>query len=463
MHSEASQIIPGDSEDLRYPFESRIPPDILELIFESGARDAQRQVSTFQVEYCKFSKPIEVVVSLVNRRWREVAVNLAVLWSFIRASPFEPLGKIKWYLDKSKAHALTVCLFAYKEYSRPDIITAMKEHLPRFRRFHLITDFIQSTSTGSSHLALFEMPALECFLYTPLDSPNFHSPSNTLQLIPLRAAPSLASVRLNGPMFDLIRPPFSGISQLCLTEERFPIPFRSICEILKSCVSLLKFAFSGHTQRPHRRLATPHDVIPFTLPELRCLMLSNGGNSDVILSVMTAPKLSILRLNNFEEEDLGYFLQLSQDSKFPVLESLAFRDNTFSIGAYHDIARIFPAIRSFSSLNSLYTDDVLEFLVPLPTSRGATHMPWPNLGTLLFNQAQFQDKHQTMLCTLVAARIALRAPILNLFLGRANRLLLDTDRLDWLRERLRVDESWEMPEDEELGVLADFAGDANIY
>jgi hypothetical protein len=188
-------------------------------------------------------------------------------------------------------------------------------------------------------------------------------------------------------------------------------------------------------------------------------MLSNGGNCDVLLAAMTAPKLCILRLNNFDEGDLECFLQLSQNSKFPVLESLSFFDNTFSINEYHDIARIFPAIRAFSCLNSSYTDEVLEFLVPLPTSSSVTHMPWPNIGSLSFSQAQFHEKHQAMLCSLVSARIALRAPILNLFLGHANRLLLDTDRLDWLRERLRVDESREMPEDKEMQLLTEFSSD----
>ncbi|KAJ6561883.1 hypothetical protein B0H19DRAFT_1142929 [Mycena capillaripes] len=436
--------------DIPYPIESRIPIDILELIFETGTRSAQRQSSV--------QKPIEIVVSHINRRWRDTAVGLAVLWSFIRASPFEALDKLETYLKRSKIHGLCVCLFAYKGYWRPDMLAKIRPHLNRVRQFHLVTDFIYSAPSVSSHFKRFDMPALECFLYTPLDIADFNSPSATSPLLAFAGgAPLLTSIRLNGPMLDLIRPPFSGITQLCLTEERFPIPFRSICEVLCFCALLVKFSFSGHTQRPHRRLATPLDVVPFVLPELRYLMLSNGGNSDVILTSMTAPKLYVLRLHNFDEGDLAYFLQSSHSSKFPVLESLAFFDNTFSIDEYYDIARVFPAIRSFSCLNSSYTDEVLEFLVPLPTSSSVTHMPWPNLGSLSFSQAQFHEKHQAMLCSLVSARIALRSPILNLFLGHANRLLLDTDRLDWLRERLHVDEGREMPEDEEMRLLAQFS------
>ncbi|KAJ7227471.1 hypothetical protein GGX14DRAFT_419781 [Mycena pura] len=442
--------------DLRFSIESRIPSDILELIFEAGAQIVQWQSTSN-------STPIEIVMSHVNRRWREIAVDLAVLWSFIRVSPFEAVDKLETYFQRSKNHALRVCLLAYAGYWRPEMVEKMRPHLHRFRRFHLVTDFIYSTPTVSSHFEPFDMPDLECFLYTPLDNADrFPDTSPAPPLLPFaRGAPLLTSVRLNGPMLDLIRPPFIGITQLCLTEERFPIPFRSICEILKSCVSLIKFSFSGHTQRPHRRLATPLDVAPFSLPELRYLMLSNGGNCDVLLSAMTAPKLCSLRLNNFDEGDLAYFLQLSQESKFPVLESLSFFDNTFSTNDYHDIARIFPAIRSFACVNSSFTDDVLDFLAPLPTSNGATHMPWPNLGALFFSQAQFTEKHQATLCSLVAARITVRAPILSLFLGHVNRLLLDSDRLDWLRERLRVDESLEMPEDEEMRLLAEFSGDGN--
>jgi hypothetical protein len=461
MHNEASQIDNNPSDvtgDRPYPFELCIPIDILELIFEAGAWNAHRygQISAFP-------KPIEIVVSHVNRRWREVAVNLAVLWSFIRASPFEALDKLDRYFERSKGHALSVCLFAFKSYWQPEMVAKMQPYLPRFRRFHLVTDFIHPIPTVSSHFNGFDMPALESFLYTPLDYAHFPSSPGAPLLLPFaHGAPLLTSVRLNGPMLNLIRPPFSGIAQLCLTEERFPIPFRSICEILNSCASLVKLSFSGHIQRPHPRLATPADVVPFTLPELRYLMLSNGGNSDVILSAIAAPKLCILRLNNFDEGDLAYFLQLSQVSKFPVLESLAFLDNTFSISEYHDIARIFPAIRSFACLNSSYTDEVLDVLVPLPTSSSGTHMPWPNLGTLMFSQAQFQEKHQAKLCDLVSARLALRAPILNLFLGYANRLLLDPERLVWLREHLHLEESREMPEELEMRLLAEFAGDANI-
>ncbi|KAJ7471428.1 hypothetical protein B0H11DRAFT_1368687 [Mycena galericulata] len=457
MHPEdkASQGIESDpTGEIPYPVESRLPTDVLELIFEAGTLNAQRDIALVP-------NAVEIVVSHVNRRWREVAVDLAVLWSFIRASPFEGLDKLETYFERSKGHGLRVCLFAYRAYWRPDIVEKMRPHMHRFRRFHLVTDFIHPTSTISSHFKHFHMPRLECFLYTPLDITNFLGPSGPPLLSFARGAPLLTSMRLNGPMLDLIRPPFSQISQLCLTEERFPIHFRTICDILKACASLVKFAFSGHTQRPHIRLATPFDVAPFTLSELRYLFLSNGGNSDVILSAITAPKLCALRLNNFEEDDLSYFLQSSQVSKFPLLESLSFLDNTFSTNQYHEIARVFPAIRFLSCINSSYTDDLLEFLVPLPNSRSATHMPWPNLGTLVFNQAQFQEKHQAMLCTLVSARIALQAPILNLYLGLANRLLLDTTRLDWLRERLHVHERWEML-DEEMRTLAEFAGNANL-
>ncbi|KAJ7888825.1 hypothetical protein B0H13DRAFT_2041867 [Mycena leptocephala] len=372
MHFEASHthISRDATGHLRYPVESRIPVDILELIFEAGVRNAQRQSSAL----LPLQKPIEIAVSQVNRRWREASVNLAVLWSFIRASSIEALDKLEMYFERSKNHALSVSLFAYKAYWRSDMLAKMRPHLHRVRQFHLITDFIHS-------------PPMIC---------RFHSPAAATPLLPFTGgSPLLTSIRLNGPMFDLIRPPFSGISQL----------------YLRSCVSLVKFSFIGHSQRPHRRLATSLDVVPFALPEL-------------------------------------LFLQLSQNSKFPVLESLSFFDNTFSINEYHDIARIFPAIRAFSCLNSSYTDEVLEFLVPLPTSSSVTHMPWPNIGSLSFSQAQFHEKHQAMLCSLVSARIALRAPILNLFLGHANRLLLDTDRLDWLRERLRMQLLAEFSSDE---------------
>ncbi|KAJ7249196.1 hypothetical protein B0H12DRAFT_700933 [Mycena haematopus] len=453
MHSEA---LPADeaSGDLLYRVESRIPVDILELIFEAGVRIAQRELPAPQ-------KPIEIVVCHINRRWRDTAVNFAVLWSFIQASSYESLDKLEIYLTRSKNHTLSIRLFAYKAYWTPEILVKMRPHLHRIRQFHLITDFFCSSPTLSSQFQPFDMPRLECLLYTPLDFAEFEGPPPSSPLLPFTdGAPLLTSIRINGPLLDLIRPPFSGISQLCLTEERFPIPLRSICKILQSCTALVKFSFTGHAQRPHRRLGTLDDIVPCVLPELRYLMLSHGGNSDVILTLITAPKLCSLRLNNFDEGDLAYFLQSpSQGPKFAALESLSFFDNTFSIDVYHDIARVFPAIRSFSCLNSSYTDDVLEFLVPLPTSSGFTHMPWPKLGSFSFSQAQFHEKHQAMLCTLVSARIALRSPILNLYLGHSNRLLLDTERLDWLRERLRVDESREMPEDEEMSLLAEFSSD----
>ncbi|KAJ7222965.1 hypothetical protein C8J57DRAFT_1391970 [Mycena rebaudengoi] len=451
MERQESQNSPSDSSSL---LESRLPPDILELIFEVGARQAARHLPAYP-------KPIEIVVSHVNKRWRRVAVNLAALWSFIRASPFETLDKIITYLERSKGHALRVCLFVYKAYWRTDILALIKPHLHRFCQFHLVSDFIHSPPTVRSQLMQFDdMPALECLMYTPLDSSVFPVVDPLLDFT--RGAPKMSSLRLNGPTFDLLQLPFAGISQLCLAEDRFPIPFRSICSILQACPSLVKLSFCGHTQRPHIRHASSADVVPFVLPRLRYLILSHGGNSDVILSAMTAPKLCALRLNNFDDDDMAHFLELSHVSKFPALESLSFYDNAFSRGVYHGIARVFPDIRSFASINSYYTDDVLEVLVPLPTSNSLTHMPWPTLATFFFNQAQFQEAQQTMLCTLISSRISLRAPILNLFLGNANRLLLDTDRLHWLRERLRLDEKREMPVDEGMRSLAEFAGDAYI-
>ncbi|KAJ6620088.1 hypothetical protein B0H10DRAFT_1116922 [Mycena sp. CBHHK59/15] len=126
-------------EDPSYPLETRIPIDILELIFEAGARQAHRPIHPWP-------RQIEIAVSHVNKRWREVAINLAVLWSFIRASPSEPHDKLATYFERSKGHALRVCLFAYRGFWKPDIVAAMRPHLHRIRRFHLITDFIESMS-----------------------------------------------------------------------------------------------------------------------------------------------------------------------------------------------------------------------------------------------------------------------------------------------------------------------------
>ncbi|KAF7312616.1 F-box domain-containing protein [Mycena indigotica] len=441
------------SQEFLFSIESRIPSDILELIFEAGAR-----ISHW--EGAAQPKPLEIVVSHVNQRWRQIAVNLASLWSSIFATPFEAVDKLETYLHRSKNHNLRVCLFACVGWWRRDMLEQMRPHLRRFRRFHLVTNFVHPSPTVSSHFEDFDMPHLNTFLFTPLDSGEYHGDSIASPFLPFtRPSPSLTSLRLNGPTMDLIRPPFATIVQLCLTEERFPFPFRSVCDILQSCNALVKLSFSGHTQRPHRRLATPLDVVPFVIPELKYLMLANGGNCDVLLSALSAPKLCGMRLCNFEEGDMAYFLQLSQVSKFPILESLSLVDDTFSVSDYHDIARVFPAIRSFACLNSSFTDDVLEFLVPLPTSDSALDMPWPNLASFSFSQAQFHEKHQALLCSLVSTRIALQAPLTHLFLGSANRLILDTERALWLEEELHLADGAELPEDEEMSLLMEFSGD----
>ncbi|KAF7319756.1 F-box domain-containing protein [Mycena kentingensis (nom. inval.)] len=452
MEEEASYTEARDAtQDLLFSTEARIPSDILELIFEAGARIAQWDATPQP-------HPIEIVVSHVNRRWREIALNLASLWSSIFASAYDAIAKLETYLHRSKNHALRVCLLASTQYWRRDVLDVLRPHLPRFRRFHLVTDFVHPVPTVAAHFDGFDMPRLECLVYTPLDFGEFNI--DTLDPVPFlpftRPSPVLSSIRLNGPTMCLIRPPFSGIVQLCLSEERFPIPFRSICDTLQSCAVLVKLSFAGHTTHPHRRLATPLDVVHVVLPELRFLMLANGGNSDVLLSALSAPKLCSLRLTSFDDADLAYFLQLSQISKFPVLETLTLVEDTFSLADYRDMARVFPAIRTLKCSNSSYTDDVLEFL---SGDLDGASTPWPTLGSLSFSQAQFTEKHQAMLCSLVDARIALRAPLVHLFLGTANRWLLDAERAVWLGERLKLEDGPEVPEDGEMRGLVEFAGD----
>ncbi|CAK5268178.1 unnamed protein product [Mycena citricolor] len=448
----------GAAHDSLGCIEARIPEDILQLIFQAGVRQFPHPAA-----FPSATPPLEIALSHVNRRWRAAALRLAELWSRVTASPFEPPEKLDVYLQRSCGHALGVCLFLMRDFWSAELLTRIRPCLGRIARLHLVTDFVAPDSLVSAHFRAFDMPQLRTFLFTPLDTEFNPAAGGGKPLLSLAGgSPLLSSVRLNGPVLNLLRLPLSGITQLCLVEERFPLPFRSICEILQQCLSLVKFAFIGHSQRPHRRLAAPIDVLPFRLPELRYLALSNGGNADVILSAMTATKLDTIRLCNFDEGDLAYFLQLPPASRFPVLASMTLLDNTFSIADYHDIARLFPAVRAFACSNSLYTDDALEFLVPLPNSESATHMPWPNLDTLSFSEAQFQEKHQAMLCSLVAARIALSAPIRRLFLGSANRVLLDGERLEWLKERLVIDESPEMPEGEEMKSLVHFSGDVNL-
>ena len=52
--------------------------------------------------------PFEVMVSHVSCRWREVAINLAALWSTIYVAAYQPLDMLEAYLVRSKRRLLDI-------------------------------------------------------------------------------------------------------------------------------------------------------------------------------------------------------------------------------------------------------------------------------------------------------------------------------------------------------------------
>jgi len=136
LQEESPHLISSKNSSSSSPFH-RLPSELLIAVFKEGVRSSPR--------YRDRSLPFPVTISHVCRRWRDIALDAATLWTdtHIDDSHLAHTCQIsRVYLARSKSTLIDVSLHCYRydPFLIKAIITDILPHIGRVRQLTLIMD-----------------------------------------------------------------------------------------------------------------------------------------------------------------------------------------------------------------------------------------------------------------------------------------------------------------------------------
>ncbi|KAF7974250.1 hypothetical protein HWV62_35526 [Athelia sp. TMB] len=414
----------GELNNLKTPVYS-LPNEVLALIFEAG-HYSEPHIGKY---------PARVDETQVTRRWREIALSDARLWTHIYMENGHKLHleRAAEYLRRSKAAPLKVIIEIGGRTKDEEEVRAMYNlvgpYLRRWESFYVKSDWAKGLSVFLQDLHSNTIPALLRTLEV------YHREHRSALSMDwsgklFSAAPLLSSVALRGVTLEHLQLPLQSVKTLHLESRYHPedmISRRLFCDVLKNSSALTSLTLGG-------------DVIDETfadttvdLPSLRSLQLRAaevGLTIPATLIAIRAPILETIVLETVIEEDLQPFfgyLEGSTTTKFPLLRSLTLcqdDDHNFTTATWMQIMRAFPTITDFIfSYHSLE-----DFLLTLQSSihpsekvSDADSALWPALQSLTLSDFKLSagaDVRPVHLLSAIKKRIEMGSPISHLRLSR---------------------------------------------
>ena len=293
---------------------SNLPNETLAAIFEAGlALTKQPYVVSWNPRMPQRSKPFEILVSSVSRRWRNVALQTPQLWTDLRinVSKFTAGDMLDLYLSRSKSCLLDIAFTQLSQDGRsydpdPDFDTnnfawrlkQLVPHATHWRQF-----VIEGVSVGPDMSHLFSplaglyAPALERMV---IDC--YCNPSRVLEVFSV-GAPLLSYIELMEVYFI---PPHDTVTSLKLGAHYSPLSYTDFSHLMSHMRSLIHLSMDA-------KIAGIYDLATATHQSPR-IELHSALSLDLDLSWITHPSVGAL-----------CFLDL------PALESLVIHGTTVSI------------------------------------------------------------------------------------------------------------------------------------
>ncbi|KAL0957745.1 hypothetical protein HGRIS_001523 [Hohenbuehelia grisea] len=371
---------------------SSIPVELLIHIFDIG------QTASWQDE----DEPprFEVLVSHINRRWRNVALTTPTLWrriDVIAGRCF--VDEVAAYLKRSKPCPTDIRIdLAGGYFQRPSVpiplpvIDLLAINISDCRRLTIIS------GTNAAHMPLLAhlksnalpMPRLEhlSLSINDLAQPGAHSDAGDFGAqILLGGAPNLAFVRLRGLSAHFFRPPLGGVTTLhidCTKIVQFH--YSRVRDLLLHSPQLRNLSIFGSIIDPFKPHEPHAHLEPIHLPNLTSLRLCGTSTwvFDVALATISAPRLLSLVLKDIIENprDAGWNTSSLGSSKFPMLVALEFYDFELTQPTYQCIFDVFPGITTFSIFQSTSQEPFILSLFIKAAQTLMIRQPWPALHTL---------------------------------------------------------------------------------
>lgn len=350
---------------------SLLPDDILAMIFEQAHKS--------QLDCCH----VEIPISHVCRRWRDMALCLPMLWARIRREQEQVhLGRIDAYLRRSQYSPISLEIYmAYYEDSQ-DLLTFYRlitPHLPRCR-------YLRVACASTFHSCWVQFLDILKAIRLPLLSHvwMYHLGGEVALKTIAETSPSLTAVHLTDT--DIRACPFSFefVTHLRLDGEKLP-PAIDIREGLSHIPCL------AHLELVHLYgiAADGWDVQLLRLRVFSIEVLNEAFAGSYVLLVLRGlriPLLETLSLKGYAEPSDVHGIDASGDLSqlFPSLRHLIIRNSPVPM---RHLAVIFPSIIELTyvgdRLDNLYS--LKTILCPLhnaPLGGIPTVAFWPRLATV---------------------------------------------------------------------------------
>ncbi|KAG6331764.1 hypothetical protein ID866_7325 [Astraeus odoratus] len=361
---------------------SLLPSDVLEIIFEESRR------VLFTWLGVRRPLPIEVQLSHVCKRWRQVALSTPSLWNTLRVPILHRENAIRAYLQRCNQCPLNIHLGP--KFFDPRIVEVISSVLiPRIGQFRELVIDTEDRQELYALLALFThvaAPSLQRLKITSNDPIRGQGSYTPIQIFK-QGAPRLADVRLSAIPITLPRAPLSVIHLDPLPGPGIPISRSHLLSIITPVVaSLTVLHLKGFVSGFHEEPGSA----PVVLPALQELMVH--GNALIhgfnVFRNISAPSLRFFRLYGVKRQALSSihrFMTRTSPDQFHDLRSLQYIECSMD----DDLDIYLPnATSALTHLSMTLGSHVHLMRLLLNSDKQAalhgTSPLWPHLRTLSF-------------------------------------------------------------------------------
>lgn len=394
-----------------------LPPEILCQIFEIARHSTSDSHSWDLPDPRRF---LPITVSQVSRRWREVALNSPLLWSYIDISPPWSFNTICLALSRAQTCPLIINLavpsVAFGNLLTPSVVNAsasiicglIAPCIPRCRKFVIKGDFCQLEPLFIAIIQTIQSssaPLLEHLVIHPTGVGHLMSKLELQTLI--QGVPVVSHLRVTSAMVPSL-PCLNTLTAIHLTASD------------RRSITLAEFSALS-TSSPHLDTLAIYDNAicgPWPLeaiidiPSLRSLQIYGSFMSvSDLLRVVQAPMLEDLVIAPFAVNDLVDYREHISKSlpKFTRLKSITLSPvSTSGFAQLEEAAECFPNVE-LVMIPNIHVDSFRDVFL------GAnSDIVWPNLRALALRNVDCKSVEK--LFAVVAFREAAGRPLETLYL-----------------------------------------------
>lgn len=386
IHSLRSRVAQIENETVPI---SCLPSDVLEIIFDESRR------LLFPWAGFRRPLPIEVQLSHVCRRWRQVALSTPSLWNTLRVPILHRESAIRTYLQRCNQCPLSVHLGPQLSDRRiMDVITSVLiPRIGQFRELILDTQDRQELYSLLCHLVNTAAPCLQRLKITSSDPARGQGSYPPIEIFK-QGAPLLSDVRLSALPITLPQAAVSTLHFDPLPGPVIPLPRSHLLSIITPVASSLTVLYlkgfvSGFHEEP--------GSAPVVLPALRELVVHghamiHGFN---VFRNISAPSLRFFTLYALKRQALSpihKFMTRTSPDQFRSLRSLHYIDCEMDDDLDIYLPHATSGLTHLSVSLGIHTH--LMRLLSNSDKQAALHRTvplWPRLRTLTFHVAAWSQ------------------------------------------------------------------------